>query len=168
MTRPCGRASRAYLIAACALVFAALALSAAACNSSSVVSGTADVGNAVPAKDFVGSWTSTVAQIDGTWNGTTGTFTVSPNNIGGGIVIAQTGNSLTAQLIGNGGSSTPAFRAVITVDTLSFSEPDASGSPVTWDVQIPDTTTQKALLQLGTDSSTSYDLEQVSPIPTGQ
>jgi hypothetical protein len=159
---------RAALAGLCAIAVATLALSAAACSSSSVVSGAGDVGNAVPAKDFVGSWTSTAAQIDGTWNGTTGTFTVSPNNIVGGIVIAQSGTSLTAQLIGNGGSSTPAFAATITVDTLSFSVPDASGSPVTWDVQIPDPATQKALLQVSSDSSTSYDLEKVSPIPTGQ
>jgi len=168
MTRRYDRALRASLIAVCALAFLALALSAAACSSSSVVSGAADVGNAVPAKDFVGSWTSTVAQIDGTWNGTTGTFTVSPSNLGGGIVIAQKGSSLTAQLVGNGGSSTPAFPAVINVDTLSFSVPNQSGSPVTWDVQIPDPTAQKALLQVSSDSSTSYDLEKVSPIPTGQ
>jgi hypothetical protein len=168
MTAGFGRAVRAGLIAPAALAIVALAFTAMGCSSSSVVSGAADVGNAVPAKDFVGSWTSTVAQIDGTWNGTTGTFTVSPNNIGGGIVVAQSGNSLTAQLIGNGGSSTPAFRTVVTVDTLSFSVPDASGSPVTWDVQIPDPTSQKALLQVGPDSSTSYDLEKVSPIPTGQ
>jgi len=163
-----GRASRASLIGLAAAAIAALALSAAACNSSSVTSGAADLGNPVPAKDFAGSWTSTVAQIDGTWNGTTGTFTVSPNNIGGGIVIAQNGTSLTAQLIGNGGSSTPPFAAIITVDTLSFSVPEASGTPVTWDVQIADPTSQKALLQVGSDSSTSYDLEKVSPIPTGQ
>ena len=151
----------------CAIALAALALSAAACGGSSVVSGVGDLGNAVPAKDFVGSWTSTVAQIDGTWSGTTGTFTVSPNNLGGGVVIAQSGTALTAQLIGNGGSSTPAFPAVITVDTLSFSVPDASGSPVAWDIQIPDPTTRKALLQVSSDASTSYDLEKVSPIPTG-
>jgi hypothetical protein len=168
MTAVAGRALRASVIGLAALALAALALTAAACSSSSVVSAAADVGKPVPAKDIVGSWTSTVAQIDGTWNGTTGTFTVSPNNIGGGIVIAQSGTSLTAQLVGNGGSSTPAFAATITVDTLSFSVPDASGTPVTWDVQIPDPTANKALLQVSSDSSTSYDLEQVSPIPTGQ
>ncbi|MEI6727567.1 MAG: hypothetical protein WCN81_15280, partial [Actinomycetes bacterium] len=46
----------------CAIAVAALAFSAAACGGSSVVSGVGDLGNAVPAKDFVGSWTSTVAQ----------------------------------------------------------------------------------------------------------
>jgi hypothetical protein len=53
------------------------------------------------------------------------------------------------------------------VDTLSFSVPDASGTPVTWDIQIPDPTTQKALLQVSSDASMSYDLEKVSPVPTG-
>ena len=161
------RAARAALTGLCAIAVATLASTAVACGSSSVVSGAGDVGNAVPAKDFVGSWTSTVAQIDGTWKGTTGTFTVSPNNLGGGVVIAQSGTALTAQLIGNGGSSTPAFPTTITVDTLSFSVPDASGTPVTWDIQIPDPTTQKALLQVSSDASMSYDLEKVSPVPTG-
>ncbi len=159
---------RASVIALCAFVGAALVFTAVACSSSSVVSGAGDLGNAVPAKDFVGSWSPTMTQIDGTWNGTTGTFNVSTNNLGGGIVIAQTGSSLTAQLVGNGGTSTPAFPAAITVDTLSFSVPNPSGSPVTWDVQIPDPTAEKALLQVGSDSSTTYDLEKVSQIPTGQ
>jgi hypothetical protein len=105
--------------------------------------------------------------IDGAWSGTTGTFAVTPGNQGGGIVIAQTVGGLTAQLVGNSGSQSPAFPTTLQVDTLSFSVPAASGAPVTWDVQIVDPATGKALLQIGGDTSHTWDLEQVTQIPTG-
>jgi hypothetical protein len=138
-----------------------------ACGASSVGSGTSDVGNSIPQADFVGSWSGTDVMIDGTWSGTTGTFAVTPGNQGGGILIAQTGSGLTAQLVGNSGTQTPAFPAVLQVDTLSLSVPAASGAPVTWDVQIVDPATGKALLQIGGDTSNTWDLVQVSQIPTG-
>jgi hypothetical protein len=151
------------------LVVAALAcaLALAACGPSSVGSGASDVGNSVPQADFVGSWSGTDVMIDGAWSGTTGTFAVTPGNQGGGIVIAQTVGGLTAQLVGNSGSQSPAFPTTLQVDTLSFSVPAASGAPVTWDVQIVDPATGKALLQIGGDTSHTWDLEQVTQIPTG-
>ena len=162
-----GRRSARLLCAALLVLFVAALPAVAGCGSSSVVSGAGDVGNAVPPHDFVGDWTSPDVMIDGTWNGSTGTFTLTPGSLGGGIAIAQSGGGLTATLVGNSGTQTTAFPATVTVDTLSFSVPDASGGSVVWDVQIPDPATGKALLQVGADSSTTWDLEQVSPIPTG-
>lgn len=154
-------------VAHVALLAAALRATLVACGPSSVTSGAADIGNAVPAQDFVGDWAGADFMIDGTWDGTSGTFTVFPGNQGGGIVIAQTASGLTAQFVGTSGTSTPAFPAMLHVDTLSFSVPDASGTPVTLDVQIVDPTSNMALLQVGTDSADSWDLEQVPQIPTG-
>jgi hypothetical protein len=150
------------------LVVAALAcaFALAACGPSSVGSGASDVGNSIPQADFVGGWSGTEVMIDGAWNGTTGTFAVTPGNQGGGILIAQTGGGLTAQLVGNSGSQTPAFPATLQVDTVSFSVPGTSGTPVTWDVQIVDPATGKALLQIGGDARGSWDLEKVTQIPT--
>ena len=160
-------AVRAALTAPCAIALAALALSAAACSSSSVISGTADVGNPVPSKDFVGSWSSAEMMIDGAWNGTTSTFEVTPGLLGGGIVVAQGASGLTAQVVGNSGSSSPAFPAKVVVDTLSFSVPDVSGARV-WHLQIPDPAANRALLTVGADTSKTWDIAQVPTVPTGQ
>jgi hypothetical protein len=154
---------RAVLVATVLTTMAGLA----GCGSSSLTSSIADVGNAIPAKDFVGNWSGTDVSIDGTWSGTSGDFAVTPAGQGGGIVITQTSAGLSAQIVGNSRSTTPPLPATLHVDTLSFSVPAASGAPVVWDVQIIDPTTGKALLQVGGDITNTWDLEQVAAIPTG-
>ena len=162
-----GRIARALLVALCAGALVTLALSAAACSSSSVVSAAADIGNPVPPKDFVGSWSSPDMMIDGAWNGTTSTFEVTPGLLGGGVVIVQGASGLTAHVVGNGGSSSPAFPATVVVDTLSFSVPDVSGARV-WHLQIPDPAANKALLTVGADTGKTWDMARVPSVPTGQ
>jgi len=105
--------------------------------------------------------------IDGAWNGTTSTFEITPGLLGGGIVVAQGASGLTAQVVSNGGSSSPAFPAKVAVDTLSFSVPDVSGSRV-WHLQIPDPTTNTALLTAGADTGKTWDMARVPSVPTGQ
>ena len=139
----------------------------AGCSSSSVTSSIADVGSAIPAKDFVGNWSGTDVVIDGTWSGTNGDFAVTPAGQGGGIAVTQTSAGLSAQIVGNSGSTTPPLPAALRVDTLSFSVPAASGAPVAWDIQVVDPTTGKALLQVGGHITNTWDLEQVRAIPTG-
>jgi hypothetical protein len=130
----------------------------AGCGSSSLTSSIADVGSAIPAKDFVGNWSGTDVTIDGTWSGTSGSFSVTPAGQGGGITVAQTATGLTAQIVGSSGSTTPPLPATLHVGTLSFSVPAASGAPVV---------TGTALLQVGGDVTNTWDLEKVPVIPTG-
>ena len=163
MTRRSPWIARAVLIV---MVLASLP-ALAGCGSSSVTYSIADAGSAIPAKDFVGNWSGTDVTIAGTWRGTSGDFAVTPAGQGGGITVTQTSAGLSAQIVGNGGSTTPPLPATLQVGTLSFSVPAASGAPVVWDVQIIDPTTGKALLQVGGDITNTWDLEQVTAIPTG-
>ena len=66
-----------------------------------------------------------------------------------------------------GGPRSSAFHAPARVAALSFSAPAPSGAGVTWGLQIVDPATGEALLQVGGDTHSSWDLERVTQIPTG-
>jgi hypothetical protein len=160
MRRPAPIAAAAVV----ALVAAALLM----LSGCSLTSSVADIGNSVPAKDFVGNWTGTDMTIDGTWYGTYGVFSVAAASQGGGIVVAQTSSGLTAQIVGASGaagSTGPAFPATLHVDTLSFTVPAQSGAGQVWDLQLIEPSSGTGLLQVNGDATQSWNMEQVPQIP---
>ena len=161
MTAPLSKVGLRYAISVVAPTLA-LAFSVMACGPSSVSSAVSDVGDPVPAQDFVGHWAGVDVKIEEA----SGAFTLTPNDQGGGILISDAGNGLAVRVVSATGSQSPVLTGRLRVDTVAFSVPAPGGTSTEWDVQIVDPTTSKALLQVGGDSTGSYDLEQVVAIPT--
>jgi hypothetical protein len=127
---------------------------------------TGEVGNPVPAADFIGNWAPTEIAIDGEWNGATGTFDVNVGSQGGGFIVTQGAKGLEVTVVASSGVETTPLPATLEVDTITFVVPGPSGGGQTWHLSIPDpSATGAAQMELG--SSAVWDLEKVDQIPTG-
>ena len=126
---------------------------------------TSEVGNPVPASDFAGDWSPQQVAIDGTWNGTTGSFDVHGSSQGGGLIVQNGAQGLTVTVVGSDGTSTTPFPASHDVDTIKFDIPGTGGDAAHWELSIPDPTSGSAVLSIGTNDT--WDVEKVDQIPTG-
>jgi hypothetical protein len=126
---------------------------------------TSEVGNAVPVSDFIGDWTPQQVSIDGTWNGTAGSFDVHGSSQGGGLVVQDGAQGLTVTVVGSNGVATTPFPASHDVDTIKFVVPGTGSDAAHWELSIPDPTSGTAVLSIGT--SDTWDMEKVDQIPTG-